>query len=160
MKLVTVSQMQAVEKEADSNGLTYDQMMQNAGQGLAEVAADLFVDDDQLEIIGLVGPGNNGGDTLVALTALAEEGWKSSAFLVKRKKDDLVKQFTDAGGQIIPSEKEDAFFHLSSFVNYILNTPKRVSGIGAFKLALIASPNTSRVCAGSMMPSSHSRAVA
>ena len=36
MKLVTVSQMQAIEKEADAGGLTYDQMMENAGQGLAE----------------------------------------------------------------------------------------------------------------------------
>ena len=116
MKLVTVSQMQAIEKEADSKGLTFDQMMQNAGQGLAEVVADLFVDEEQLEIVGLVGPGNNGGDALVALTALAEEGWKASAFLVKRKKDDLIKRFTEAGGQIIPSEKDDSFFHLSSFL--------------------------------------------
>lgn len=116
MKLVTVSQMQAIEKEADSNGLTFDQMMQNAGQGLAEVVADLFIDEEQLEVVGLIGPGNNGGDTLVALTTLAEEGWKASAFLVKRKKDDLVKKFTEVGGQLVPSEKDDALFHLSSFL--------------------------------------------
>jgi NAD(P)H-hydrate epimerase len=116
MKLVTVSQMQTIEKEADAGGLTYDQMMQNAGHGLAEVISDLIVDDGQLEIVGLVGPGNNGGDTLVALTALAEEGWKTGAFLVKRKKDDLVKRFVTAGGQLIPSEKDDALFHLSSFL--------------------------------------------
>ena len=116
MKLVTVSQMQAIEKEADSKGLTFDRMMQNAGQGLAEVVADLFVDEEQLEVVGLVGPGNNGGDTLVALTTLAEEGWKASAFLVKRKKDDLVKKFTEVGGQLVPSEKDDALFHLSSFL--------------------------------------------
>lgn len=111
MKLVTVSQMQAIEKEADSNGLTYDQMMQNAGQGLAEVVTDLFVDDDQLEIVGLVGLGNNGGDALVALTALTNEGWKASAYLVKRKKDDLVKQFIEAGGNIFSGD--DAFDRLA-----------------------------------------------
>ncbi len=111
MKLVTVSQMQAIEKEADSKGLTYDQMMQNAGQGLADVVADLFIDDDQLEIVGLVGPGNNGGDALVALTALAEEGCKASAYLVKRKKDDLVKQFVDVGGNIFSGD--DAFEQLA-----------------------------------------------
>ena len=116
MKLVTVSQMQAIEKEADSKGLTFDQMMQNAGQGLAEVVADLFVDEEQIEIVGLVGPGNNGGDALVALTALAEEGWKASAYLVKRKKDDLVKLFTEAGGELISPDKDDSFFHLSSFL--------------------------------------------
>ena len=37
MKLVTVAQMQAIEKEADANGLTFEMMMENAGQGLAVV---------------------------------------------------------------------------------------------------------------------------
>ncbi|HUG34907.1 MAG TPA: NAD(P)H-hydrate dehydratase [Anaerolineales bacterium] len=111
MKLVTVSQMQVIEKEANAGGHTYDQMMQNAGQGLAEIVADLFVDDDQLEIVGLVGPGNNGGDTLVALTALAEQGWKAGAYLVKRKKDDLIKGFIDAGGEVYSGD--DAFEQLA-----------------------------------------------
>jgi FkbM family methyltransferase len=44
---------------------------------------------------------------------------------------------------------------------YILNTPKRGrSGTGAFSAALMDRPSTSRVWAGSMMPSSHRRAVA
>ena len=34
MKIVTVSQMQEIEKAADAGGLTYAQMMENAGQGL------------------------------------------------------------------------------------------------------------------------------
>src|SRR6266498_1576147 len=104
MKLVTVSQMQAIEKEADASGLTYDQMMENAGNGLAEIIIDLFVDDIESEVIGLIGPGNNGGDTLVALTVHANEGWKARAYLVKRKKDALVKRFTDAGGELITDQ--------------------------------------------------------
>ena len=116
MKLVTVSQMQTIEKEADANGLTYDQMMENAGQGLADVVLDLFMDEIEPEVVGLVGPGNNGGDTLIALTALVEAGWKASAYLVKRKKDALVKAFTDAGGELIPTPKDDAFFRLSSSI--------------------------------------------
>ena len=105
MKLVTVSQMQAIEKEADAGGLTYDQMMENAGQGLADIVLDLFVDDAEPEALGLVGPGNNGGDTLVALTALVEAGWKARAYLVKRKKDDLIKRFLEAGGEILSGDK-------------------------------------------------------
>src|SRR5512139_1929902 len=106
MKLVTVSQMQAIEKEADAGGLTYDQMMENAGQGLADIMYDLFEDDLETEIVGLVGPGNNGGDTLVALAELAAEGWKARAYLVKRKKDDLVKRFTEAGGEVLSGEND------------------------------------------------------
>lgn len=101
MKLVTVSQMQAIEREADAGGLTYDQMMEHAGQGLAAVILEIFEEELEAEAVGLVGPGNNGGDTLVALTALAAEGWKTRAYLVKRKKDDLVKRFTEAGGEIL-----------------------------------------------------------
>ena len=104
MKLVTVSQMQSIEKEADAGGLTYDRMMQNAGQGLADLLFDLLEEDIETEIVGLVGPGNNGGDTLIALTELAREGWKASAYLVKRKKDDLVKNLVEAGGQLISGE--------------------------------------------------------
>jgi NAD(P)H-hydrate epimerase len=111
MKLVTVSQMQAIEKEADANGLAYDQMMENAGQGLADLLFSLFEDDMETEVVGLVGSGNNGGDTLVALSELVQEGWKAKAYLVKRKKDDLVKRFTEAGGQLLAGD--NAFEQLS-----------------------------------------------
>ncbi|HEX6032842.1 MAG TPA: NAD(P)H-hydrate dehydratase [Anaerolineales bacterium] len=114
MKLVTVSQMQAIEKEADATGLSYDQMMENAGQGLADILLELFEGDVDLEAVGLVGPGNNGGDTLVALAALAAEGWKTRAYLVKRKKDDLVKRFTEAGGEILTGE--NAFEQLAEAI--------------------------------------------
>ena len=115
MKLVTVSQMQAIEKEADAAGLSYDQMMENAGQGLADIILEIFdAPQGEAEAVGLVGPGNNGGDTLVALTALAAEGWKTRAYLVKRRKDDLVKRFTDAGGEILTGE--NAFEQLAEAI--------------------------------------------
>jgi hydroxyethylthiazole kinase-like uncharacterized protein yjeF len=114
MKLVTVSQMQAIEKEADASGLTYDQMMENAGQGLADIILGLYEDDGEGEVIGLAGSGNNGGDTLVALSVLAAEGWRARAYLVKRKKDDLVKRFLEAGGEIL--SKEDPFEQLAEVV--------------------------------------------
>src|SRR5687768_17119166 len=114
MKLVTVSQIQAIEKEADVGGLIYDQMMENAGRGLADIILDFYRGDDELEAVGLVGPGNNGGDTLVALSALAAEGWKARAYLVKRKKDDLVKRFLEAGGEVL--SKENPFEQLAQAI--------------------------------------------
>jgi NAD(P)H-hydrate repair Nnr-like enzyme with NAD(P)H-hydrate epimerase domain len=75
MKLVTVAQMREIEKEADANGLPYAEMMENAGRGLAEIVNEIAFDDEWEEVLGLVGPGNNGGDTLVALTHLVEDGW-------------------------------------------------------------------------------------
>ena len=101
MKLVTVAQMREIEKEADTNGLPYAEMMENAGRGLAEIVNEIAFDDEWEEVLGLVGPGNNGGDTLVALTHLVEEGWHARAYVVKRKKkDELVTRFTEAGGEV------------------------------------------------------------
>src|SRR5436190_12573706 len=116
MKLVTVSQMQEIEKEADASGLTFDLMMENAGRGLADIILDIYVDEAEAEpeIVGLVGSGNNGGDTLVALSTLAAAGWKARAYLVKRKKDDLVKRFTEAGGEVL--SKENPFEQLAQAI--------------------------------------------
>src|SRR5512138_2102228 len=133
MKLVTVSQMQAIEKEADAGGLTYDQMMENAGRGLAEIVLDLYVDEVEPEIVGLVGSGNNGGDTLVAMSALAAAGWKARAYLVKRKKDELVKRFLEAGGEVL--SKENPFEQLAQAIETADVLLDGISGTG-FKLPL------------------------
>lgn len=116
MKLVTVPEMLAIEKEADANGLSYDEMMENAGGGLADVILELFEDEEELEAFGLVGPGNNGGDTLVALEILARNGWITRAYLVKRKADEYVKRVEEAGGEILYAEKDDKYDSLSTFV--------------------------------------------
>ncbi len=117
MKLVTVPEMLAIEKEADANGLSYAEMMENAGSGLADVILELFFDDGEgLEVFGLVGPGNNGGDTLVALEILAKNGWKTRAYLIKRKADDLVARLEKAGGEILDAGQDDKFDALTTFI--------------------------------------------
>jgi hydroxyethylthiazole kinase-like uncharacterized protein yjeF len=110
MKLVTVSEMQSVESQADAGGLSYAQMMENAGRGLAQEVAQRYNLYDEAGLIckagGLVGAGNNGGDTLVALIYLAERNWSVSACLVRprQKEDSLVERFARAGGGIVPLE--------------------------------------------------------
>jgi NAD(P)H-hydrate epimerase len=76
-------------------------MMENAGAGLSEVIQDLPIEADQRMILGLVGPGNNGGDTLVALSLLASAGWQARAYLVKREPDALVSRLLKAGGRVV-----------------------------------------------------------
>ncbi|MBC7878545.1 MAG: NAD(P)H-hydrate dehydratase [Anaerolineales bacterium] len=116
MKFVTVDQMRDIEKEADANGLTYAEMMENAGRGLGEVVNEISFDDEWEEVLGLVGPGNNGGDTLIALTHLAEEGWHSYAYVVKRKKkDELVARLVEAGGEVTFADSDDDFIKLTEY---------------------------------------------
>jgi hydroxyethylthiazole kinase-like uncharacterized protein yjeF len=142
MKLVTVPEMRRVEEEADSSGLTYDKMMENAGHNLArEVMGMAYAhdhdDDEPVQVLGLVGPGNNGGDTLVALTHLAEKGWKARAYLVKRKRtgDTFIKRLEEADGEIFQAEKDDGFQQLQTFLETADLLLDGVLGTG-FKLPL------------------------
>lgn len=116
MKLVTVSQMKAIERQADASGLPYAQMMENAGRGLAEVIRSIGEEHGWREVLGLVGPGNNGGDTLVALERLARAGWRTKAYCVKRKteNDELAKRLLASGGEIILAEEDDEFDSLAA----------------------------------------------
>ncbi|MBL8098905.1 MAG: NAD(P)H-hydrate dehydratase [Anaerolineales bacterium] len=116
MKLVTVSQMIALEKQADASGLSYAQMMQNAGIGLAKIVHEMGQQKNWKKVIGLVGAGNNGGDTLVALTWLAENGWETSAYLTKTNNNELIKKYIDVGGKIIQFENIESYVNESDVV--------------------------------------------
>ena len=119
MKLVTVPEMLDVEKEADASGLTYTKMMENAGANLAKEILNLpYAQVDEPEILALVGPGNNGGDALVALAHLAAQGWATCAYLIKRadKDDELIERVISAGGQIVWADSDSDFAQLSVLI--------------------------------------------
>lgn len=119
MKLVTVAEMQAIEREANASGLTYDQMMENAGSGLAEVVNGDYQDLKEEGVLGLVGSGNNGGDTLVALANLAEQGWMASAYLVRPRPEDdpLMARLREVGGKIYSVTEDKKFKQLATLLS-------------------------------------------
>ncbi len=101
MKFVSVAEMVAIEQEANAAGLSYDRMMENAGRALADVLLEEYGYLEEEGALGLIGSGNNGGDTLIALDCLAHEGWKCSAYLVRSCPDDdaLIQRFLASGGK-------------------------------------------------------------
>lgn len=107
-KYVSVAEMVSIEKEADAAGLTYDLMMANAGKGLAEVVAREYSSIPDRSVLGLVGSGNNGGDTLVALTHLASQGWRANACIIRQRPqgDPLVKGLEQAGGGVFSVDSD------------------------------------------------------
>ncbi len=140
MKLLTVPQIRVIEQEADASGLTFDRMMENAGRNLAlEVMKLAYVKDDEeaIQVLGLVGPGNNGGDTLVALRYLADKGWKARAYFIHRKQsgDALTKRFEAADGEIFQAEKDEDYQQLTTFLENADVVLDGVLGTG-FKLPL------------------------
>lgn len=98
MYIVTTAQMQAAEKAADAAGLSYEQLMENAGHAVAEAVADQF-DIAGVRVLVLVGPGNNGGDGLVAARYLAQAGATVAVYVGKRRLDsDKNWALLDAAG--------------------------------------------------------------
>jgi hydroxyethylthiazole kinase-like uncharacterized protein yjeF len=103
MKYVNVAEMIAIERQSDASGHTYPQMMEYAGRGLAEVVRDSYAHFHHKHALGLVGSGNNGGDTLVAFCYLQAWGWQTTAYIVRPRpeNDPLVDRFIEAGGTLL-----------------------------------------------------------
>jgi NAD(P)H-hydrate epimerase len=119
VKLVSTAEMQAVEQEADAKGLSYAEMMETAGTNLAETIDARYRAHKSTGVLGLVGSGNNGGDTLVALALMAEWGWKATAYIVRaRPQDDpLVERLVSSGGEILDAVDDKKFKNLKSSLN-------------------------------------------
>ncbi len=84
MKVVTVDEMQRIEADADANGHSYSAMMEQAGRAVAQaIAARRRVRDKRALV--MVGPGNNGGDGLVAARYLSEAGAHVTCYLYKER---------------------------------------------------------------------------
>lgn len=118
MKLVTVEQMRAIEREGNQRGVSYDEMMERAGLGVATVIDTIFSQAEKKPVLGLVGPGNNGGDTLIALENLARSGWTVSAYLVRprTKGDALVERVKAAGGKVVTYGADGDFARLEDLL--------------------------------------------
>jgi len=81
MKVVTATQMKAVEQVAEEWGVSTDTLMENAGLAVARRVWDLLGRDPSALTLVLVGPGKNGGDGLVCARRLAEWGGRVMAYL-------------------------------------------------------------------------------
>jgi hydroxyethylthiazole kinase-like uncharacterized protein yjeF len=108
MKITTTEQMREIEKAADAQGLTYDTMMENAGRAIAEEVRECL-DLQGMKILILTGPGNNGGDGLVAARFLHDWGAEVRLYLWKRKlKGDHNFQLTQEREIPYTDAEEDA----------------------------------------------------
>jgi hydroxyethylthiazole kinase-like uncharacterized protein yjeF len=79
MKIVTAEQMRQIDRSADAMGITTDTLMENAGRLVAEETKNLINDIMCKDFLILVGPGNNGGDGLVAARYLKD--WGANVYL-------------------------------------------------------------------------------
>jgi len=84
--------MRAIESAADAAGHSYEAMMALAGSGLALAIQQRLAVNDR-HILVLVGPGNNGGDGLVAARHLQKNGANVTAYLTRARDGKSDKVF-------------------------------------------------------------------
>ncbi|HEY42462.1 MAG TPA: NAD(P)H-hydrate dehydratase [Anaerolineae bacterium] len=118
MKIVTVEKMRAIEKAADASGLTYELMMENAGRAVAEAIQEYWPDLRGMNVLILVGTGNNGGDGLVAGHHLAQVGAEVSAYLTRERTEEDVNysRLTKRASQITSVERDQNWQALRKMV--------------------------------------------
>jgi len=85
LKLVTVAEMREAEAKA---GVPVSQLMENAGLAVAQEVWLLLGEVADRRVLVLVGPGNNGGDGLVAARHLHDWGAQVQVYLVAPRRED------------------------------------------------------------------------
>ena len=88
MKLVTTTEMRTLEQAAVDSGATWPGLMEQAGWGVAQQALRLLGNPAGRRVLALVGPGNNGGDGLVAARHLHDTGAQVALYLWRRRESD------------------------------------------------------------------------
>ena len=107
MKIVTVEEMRRIERAADESGHSYVTMMENAGRAVAEACQQMHLDEERVLI--LIGPGNNGGDGLVAGRYLREAGARVTCYVWKRRVegDENFRLVEELGIPVIWAEEDE-----------------------------------------------------
>ncbi len=88
MKILTTDQMRQAEQDCARIGIATDILMENAGKAVAEEVKRIRGTTDQQPILILIGPGNNGGDGLVAARYLHDWGTEVSVYLCSQRPPD------------------------------------------------------------------------
>ena len=126
MKILTTSQMRQVEQECAKIGLPPSVLMENAGKAVAEEVRRILGTIDQQHILILIGPGNNGGDGLVAARHLHDWGAKVSLYLFSQRTPDdpnfnLVQERGITCVEVTQDEGLDRLDELLSSANAVID---------------------------------------
>jgi len=88
VKIVTTEEMIELERRSDEAGVPPSILMEHAGLAIARHIYGLIGNVAGRDIVILVGPGNNGGDGLVAARHLRDWGARVCVYLPAKRKDN------------------------------------------------------------------------
>jgi hydroxyethylthiazole kinase-like uncharacterized protein yjeF len=133
-RIVTVAEMQAIERRADAAGHSFAAMMELAGRRVAEA---ILARHGRVSCLVLVGPGNNGGDGLVCARYLHEAGAAVCVYLWKRPTDpalDYARHYAKLTALGVPSaraEDDPEFLTLHNWLEVTSVVVDALLGTGA-----------------------------
>ncbi|MGD9118691.1 MAG: NAD(P)H-hydrate dehydratase [Dehalococcoidia bacterium] len=109
MKVITTDQMQQLEQEAIRSGTSLEMLMENAGEAVASEAKRFLDDIRRQHILILIGPGNNGGDGLVAARHLHDAGAKIFLYFFGERptREPIMKPLRDRRIKRIDAKKDE-----------------------------------------------------
>ena len=117
MKLLTSAEMRELEGRAEAAGVSTDTLMENAGLAVAQ---EIWMQLGSLEdrrIAVLVGPGNNGGDGLVAARHLFEWGAQVRVYALRERTDAQWTQTVELGVPCGTVSADDNFEALDALLS-------------------------------------------
>ena len=97
MKIVTADEMREIDRRCSQIGLPTAVLMENAGRAVARAIKDYLGDVSGKRFLVLVGPGNNGGDGLVAARYLHDWGGEVQLYLTAPRDDQNYKLTQEKG---------------------------------------------------------------
>lgn len=132
MKVLTTAQMRQLEENCAKSGVTIEMLMENAGQAVAEEAGRILEDIRQQQILLLIGPGNNGGDGLVAARHLHDAGAKVFLYLFGQRpaRDPMLKPIRERRIKRIEAAKDENLEELTSLLRSVDTVIDALFGTG------------------------------
>lgn len=131
MKLVTVSEMRALEQAAVAAGSSEPQLMEEAGLSVAQEAWMLLGSLEGKRIAVLCGPGNNGGDGLVSARHLLEWGAEVIVYLAGPPLEPArADEIRERDGIVAPSEDDADYGGLEALLSSADLVVDALLGIG------------------------------
>jgi len=111
LKILTASQTRQLEEACASIGLPSEKLMENAGKAVAGEVKRILGGAEKRKVLFLVGPGNNGGDGLVAARHLHDWGAEVTVYLLGRRGDDdpNLKLVRERGISCVEAAKDEGF---------------------------------------------------
>ena len=136
IRVVSVEEMRKIEAAADAGGVSYAEMMENAGTAVARRVIEILStlpDPNDARVTLLIGPGNNGGDGLVAGRVIAEHSGALVRFYLLTQRDEedpLMKAVRDKGLGIAYAEDDQRYRVLSNQIASATVVVDALFGIG------------------------------